>query len=251
MSLDSTGRSTNPRVLARWPAEAFVVIVSILVAFSLDAWWSERQSAREVREDLKVVGDELARNAELIESQIDQMQRIVAASGTVGGLLVASSGDQSIEAADTLIYWVVSVNPTLDVSLGGLDALLASGRLQAIGDAELRIRLAGLRDRIGDAVEEQLVARDVALSRLAPHLGERFDYAQLDDVVAFTNGRMEERLAGGPMIGKRSVRFPNDLAIRNTIRSRAAWYRPSISEMLGVVDEIEAIRELIRAQVTK
>jgi len=251
MPVDSFGRSPHSRVLVRWLTEALLVVVSILVAFSLDAWWSERQLAREVREDLIVVDEELARNVRTIESQVDQMQRIVAASQTVGGLLLASSADQPIEAADTLIYWATSVTPTLDVSLGGLDALLASGRLQAIADAELRVRLAGLRDRIGDAVEEQLVARDIALSRLAPRLTERFDYSQLDGIVAFTSGGLEERLVGGPMIGKRLVLFPNDLGIRNTIGSRVGWYRVSISEMLGLLDEIGGIRKLIRAQVPK
>jgi hypothetical protein len=101
MQADAPGPSTNPRVLARWPAEALLLIVSILAAFSLDAWWSERQRAREVQQDLLVIADELARNAGLVEYQIDQMQRIVAAAQEVREQLSAAPADQPIEAADT------------------------------------------------------------------------------------------------------------------------------------------------------
>ncbi len=45
-----------PSILARRAVlESIVIILSILLAFGIDAWWEERRDAADVRESLEVV----------------------------------------------------------------------------------------------------------------------------------------------------------------------------------------------------
>ena len=46
--------------------EGMVIVVSILLAFALDAWWEDAQLEREVYQELESVGRELRRNQELL-----------------------------------------------------------------------------------------------------------------------------------------------------------------------------------------
>ena len=112
--------------------ESFVVIVSILIAFGLDAAWDSAEVRRELRSDLENVVQELQVNQARVAFHFDMAVRIGMALEHLGDALAASSASHVV-VPDT-IAWLAAVYPTLDGSLGAVDALIASGRMAAIED---------------------------------------------------------------------------------------------------------------------
>jgi hypothetical protein len=141
---------------------------------------------------------------------------------------------------DTLV-WLALNTPTLDASLGAIDALVASGQLALIRDPALRSRLAGLRDRIEDAVEEQMQALAVYHDHSYPRLidGGYRTAPTLQSVLDF----WADRVPGRPARSFGMVNFPADAVLAETLRERALLYTISVDEMrvlLTVLDDLEA-----------
>lgn len=140
--------------------ESVIVVVSILIAFALDASWDRFRAQSDLRQDLAGVRDELAANRDALASQILLVKRV---AGSIAALLDSMDRQPNatqIIASDTTI-WISQRTPTFDPSFGAIDALVATGRLAAIEDTRLRQNLAGLASRATDAGEELLEAQSV------------------------------------------------------------------------------------------
>ncbi|MEQ9570281.1 MAG: hypothetical protein RLN75_08845 [Longimicrobiales bacterium] len=70
----------------------------------------------------------------------------------------AEDGDRVV-VPDTLIVFPIR-NPSFDAPTGALDALLSSGNLRLIDDAELRRMLAAWPSRLQDATEDDRLLRE-------------------------------------------------------------------------------------------
>ena len=78
---------TSQRSVRAGLREAFVILVSILLAFWIDAWWDDRSPMRMERAMLGAVADELARNQDdldqtvrRLEMYLDRVDRFLRAS---------------------------------------------------------------------------------------------------------------------------------------------------------------------------
>ena len=234
------------RFLPRLLLEGVVVVASILIAFGLDAWWADVQLTREVAEELDGIDRELEENVILVQFQSDMMRRKVAASRAITDIAAEGAGSL-VSVPDTLLWLAIDPTPTLNASLGGIDAITASGRLQAIRLPELRVRLAGLRGIIEDAVEEQLVARDLQESQIRPRISASADLRPLHDI----GDRFwsQARIPGRSVDGRGSVDVPSDLELQNAMLRRATYYGISIGEMDELSLAFDEIRKLIREEL--
>jgi hypothetical protein len=224
--------------------EGAVVVLSILVAFALDAWWDESALRREVLLDLGNVERELSVNRDLVLFQQDLMRRMLVGSESLVEIMVANGDRDLIDVTDTLA-WLQFLTPTFDASLGATDALIASGRMASIEDPELRLELAGIRGLIRDAVEDQVVGRDVYYDLLAPAV-----YAVSDSektVRVATTYWAEERVVGRTLTSFGEVPYPNTSFVRNAIRERALIYSIAVTELESVLEAIGRIEDLIAA----
>ena len=62
-----------PTILARRAVlESIVIILSILFAFGIDAWWEEQRDAADVRESLEVVRRDLVDTL----AQLEEFERV-------------------------------------------------------------------------------------------------------------------------------------------------------------------------------
>lgn len=231
-------------------AEGVVIVGSILVAFALDAWWSDQELAREVDEDLASLESEVSLNLGELR-QTREIQRRIADA------LVATSGRLAVDPAarvmvpDTLVWWSAFNNPTFDPSFGSIEALTASGRLAAIEDPVLRQEIAKLRGRFGDLIEEQIIARQIVVEQIYPLLGaEGFDLARFRTTM---QGYVTPRPSLGtgttfmavPSSG--DVPIPNSPDLRFALDMRAMWYLASNQEFAGVEQALEGTLEMIDA----
>ena len=218
------------------------MVASILAAFSLEAWWEELQEQAALAEDLASVAEEMAQNRERIEFALDLMGRSVAASDLLVAAIDEAPGEATVTVADTIAFWVQQ-GGTLDASLGAIDALLASGRLGQVDNPALRILLAGMRDRVADAVEEQVRAMtiydeqfvagysEVAIHPLVVEMGREF--------WSLT------RVSGRELESRGDVLHPGGGATRLFASQRAALFLIAVTEMELLSMEMAEIVEMI------
>lgn len=210
--------------------EGIVILVSILAAFFLEGWRDDREVAQGLRLELLSVQQELERNRVLLASSVSNLGRIEIA-GTHLLDVLEESPESMVPVPDT-IGWVGAVWITsFDASLGGVKALIASGRLAQVEDPGLRLGLAGLEDSVRDAVEEELSGGRVTTDHILPMLGRKTDVKPLQRVVegffdtpaATTGLTISEGLRDRRMPSFGDFSFPNDQELRNALRVRMIW----------------------------
>ncbi len=190
------------------------------------------------------MGRELRRNQQLLAFQIEIMERIVRADDAALILLEAEAGSPNVTIPDTLAF-LVFTSATFDPSLGALDALIASGRLAAVADPELRLRLSGLRALVEDATEMQDVVIGLYYDQMLPLIssGTSLDFDAVTDVAdAFWSA---ERIMGRSLESGRTVEFPNTQRLRFLIRERRGLDGRTVAELTGLERELEALATMI------
>jgi len=236
----------DPRTMTfrRVIIEVFTIVASILLAFSIDAWWGDRESHKELELELTNVKSELEENRRRVALEISLLERITSAGKSLIGTMTANKDAATITVPDSLAWLTTVWSPTLDASFGAVDALVSSGRLAEVEVPALRSGLAGIRARFEDAQEEEQNARMVQYTLFFPLLIDKVDLHALyryDDKY-FAKVRYSDNAL--PTDG--DVEYPNDLAIRNTMLDRMGWLRTGRDEMSVLVEEIDQLIDLLQ-----
>ena len=130
--------------------EALFILVSILLAFWIDAWWDERQDAGMERAMLGAVAEELARNEEAIAANI---ARLDAYLDRIDRLLRASDAALLALPQDSVVAWVGALpgRASFNGDLEATTMLLQSPAVDSEGSLAVRARLATWRNDIDEA----------------------------------------------------------------------------------------------------
>jgi hypothetical protein len=232
--------------------EGLVILFSILAAFFLEGWRADRELARELRQELVNVGVELERNRTIVQAELNAIGRIIAGADYLLERLEAEPEARFVSVTDSIAWLATLWGPTLDPSLGAVDALISSGRLAQIENPELRLRLAGLRDMIIDAQEEEDVALKISLEQLSPRIVESPGWPALRRLTReFTTVRQvaglspQEQMAGGRMPTYGDIAVPNNAAVRGVLNLRLIWYEAAIAELRPLLPHLEGLEALV------
>jgi hypothetical protein len=138
----------------RISVEAVAIVASILFAFAIDAWWSERQLAAEDQELLSQLKLEFETNSALLEDKRSQHVQTLSALRN----LLAATGprpeDKSHSASEIKRDLYLSLGwSTFDPQRGVLDSIIQSGKLGIIRSDQLRTNLASWPALIQDFAE--------------------------------------------------------------------------------------------------
>ena len=158
------------RVLGRETLrEVLVVVASILIAFSLDAWWDGLIERRQLREQLDVVIAELeAGRGELNEAVLSH-RLLGGAADALHEQLRGLAPDEPAEVPDTLVGSLFS-HFTMDVSTSATISFLDGGGQPLIQDGWARRALADLPARMSDAIDDQAQLRAVVQAGYHPYM---------------------------------------------------------------------------------
>ncbi len=233
----------------RLSAEVAAIVGSILLAFWIDAWWDERQLEQETAEDLAIVEYELTENIRLVQITMDIMNQVVAANRELVARLKANPDADTVEVEDTVVFWSLFSNPTFDPSLGGTDAWIATGRLQGLESAVLRQRLASVRGKVEDIVEEQRIAREIGVREIYPLVKEQIGDLELIEGIFYSGLGARQSTGVQPLTQSGTISFPNSNAIRFLLQARALWYVGSIEETRDFQAELEQIQAMLRQEM--
>jgi len=144
---------------ARLAVEATAIVASILLAFAIDAWWADREIDRWQSAQLRALHDEFSVNLQSLnevvqdnDSTARHLESFITQIRDANDMTQITVSDAGLVA---LINWRTS-----DISTGTLDALLSSGKLAEIDNSAIRQSLAAWPSEVGDAQEDENLARD-------------------------------------------------------------------------------------------
>jgi hypothetical protein len=158
-----------PRVLP----EVLAIILSILIAFGIDAWWQDRRERESEQAALESLHAEFSQNLIELDTMVQAHRDRITYAERLLALSRADSLDPNPLTMDTLIYHTFVSAGSYNARQGVLSALLASGDLGLIEDQGLRERLGSWSGELDDLVEEeQWIFRDIQ-ERWVPALLER------------------------------------------------------------------------------
>lgn len=154
-------RDNTPRTRSLL-GEAAVIVISILLAFGIEASWARQQERAEEREVLASLAEEFATNEEEIAGVISRHE-----TGREWVELLARLPEDSIRALpQTTISKIMLAtgNPwTFDPVLGTTDALVAAGKLGVVRDSRLRDALTTFKNFVSDSEEDAGYVRSFAV----------------------------------------------------------------------------------------
>lgn len=241
----------NRRNIAKLVLEGAVVVVSILIAFALDAWWNDRQLQQETAEDLAIVQFELIENVRLIRVTTNIIEEVLAANNVLIAKLLAQPDSDMVEIDDTTVWWAIFNNPTLDLSFGATDAWIADGRLGALRSPMLRQRLASVRGKVGDVVEEQQIAREISVREIYPLIQDEIGDIGLVQEIVSAGLQARQSTSVQEISGSGTILIPNSNALRFLLRTRSLWYEASMYETRDFQTELEEIQLLLQEEMRR
>lgn len=172
-------------------AELLTIFLGVVLAFLADDFRERLSEARAERVVLEGLRADFEQNARQLQAQLEFNARVESATVGLMGVLERADGSATVVVHDTLLMAAaVGVN-TYDPIRGTLDALLNSGELRLVQNADLRRVLAEWPAAVADVRESQrsaiesidvhlipvLLEEDVALDRV---LGRYREWSGLD-----------------------------------------------------------------------
>jgi hypothetical protein len=165
---------TNARNIPwqRLIAESTAIVVSILFAFSIDAWWTERQeNAREERQ-LQALITEFEGNRSTLDFDLGHLRTITTNLEKITKTLATVSEGSDVEVIDRY-FWSIRQGGIVDLSTGTLDAMISSGDLGLLRNEALRSA------KLDEVRTDQQTLRNFTGSELIPYLGTLGDFSSL------------------------------------------------------------------------
>jgi hypothetical protein len=219
------------------------IIFSILLAFSIDAWWDQRKQNKTEREQLESIKSELKvglSNLDNILSAVDfhanNLDSLI--------IMMRNAKSKSIEVSGPLLGSMIMWR-TSDVSLSTLNTMIASGTLNQLSNPELRVKLANLPAVQTDLTEDEVMAKDFSENQMVPLLA-RMGLAS----TAYANRPGFKGYASRTPIGDFEQVSPTEELIGMlTVRRVHFWYTQSQLPIFR--DYIEDLTKLIDDELEK
>ena len=237
--------STAPQV-QKWRrvvAEGFIIVFSILLAFGIEAGWSQRGERQDEAHALQGLRDEFVENLDRLASARsehaevrDAAIRLLPMTGPVA--------DQRVPdlSMDTLVMALIA-GPKVLLVTATYDALIASGRIQLLQSAGLRRELAGWATTVTDLREEERDAFRQMDQRLLPFLWDFVPIVTLDVNVLQTYQGSDLNQSAFPRRCQdllRSLRFENAVEERMNSSIRTL---DRVTEAVGTAARVLALVE--------
>jgi hypothetical protein len=223
---DKMTSSTKRRFLA----EAVLIVVSILLAFSIDAWWAdlgrqqeEREAYRSLIQDFETASTLLERVSVVHDSVLVAAEAILEMTGPAA---VAPPADSLAVLLNT-IGRIANFAPPL----GALDAMLGSGDLRLVQNTDLRASLASFPSQLAEMNRTQGYGADQVFGDLLPFLSRTFPRSRDTRFEADTRALV------------RSFEFENHVGSRRTNQERALRSAESMEA------RIDLILQMLRAEL--
>ena len=223
-----------------------VIVASILIAFALDASWEAYRQSQEERTILEGLRVDFTTSGRDLDAWLNGHRGMdVLASELLQLLRSAGPGSTAVVPVSTLYPLVAAF--TYDPTTGSLDALLSSGRLEIIGNQELRAELAGWPAAIGDARAEEAGLQEFVAGDLHQTVTELVDLVEIALIrpVAFFPQDLPSEITD-------SVEpFQVTQPVLNAVAKRVGDNQATIRDLMIARERIDRILALIDEELTE
>jgi len=230
----------------RLALEATAIVVSILLAFAIDAWWDDRNEAQLERRMLSALLVEFEQNAELLREARTEYERYYIDALRV--LEYLDNGQDSFDQLDfAKSFSGMLLAGSIHLESGTYDGLLASGGLSFIRDDELRGRLAAWPSYVREWTEEEESVFSYVRSRMDPYLANSIQLRKITRPFAdFPHGESPARMPRGDADIDEIVAISASVGFENLVylKAQGLWYALRDGETL--LAQATEISELIR-----
>lgn len=143
--------------------EGGAIVLSILLAFAIDAWWDERKERAEEREILESLYVEFKANRD--EAAVVVASHEVAVEAVASFLAMSDDEILAMPEDEIQRHLRYFANPrTFDAVRGTVDALASSGKLGILRDRKLREALTSVVNLLEDATEDRFYMAQMSLT---------------------------------------------------------------------------------------
>lgn len=215
----------------RIAAEGSAIVVSILLAFAIQAWWERRNLDEAYQLQLRSTLAELQEAQATLDSWSTQRRRTESNVTHLAEQLDSLPVGSPIGVGDTVVASLVSY-VVMELPTAQVDALL-SFDYPALATSSLRRKLMALRAMIDDQHDDEVILREFILREMGPYLRENFD------VAAAQRAWFDWLVRGEAPIGQ--TKLASTLQLRNLI----AWRQRDIYLLLAQDDALaEALAQV-------
>ncbi|MEQ9568967.1 MAG: hypothetical protein RLN75_02155 [Longimicrobiales bacterium] len=165
--------------LRRAALEGLAVLVGILTAFGIDAWWDVRTEAAEAEAYQAALLDEVRANRHLLAGLIESETRFEV--GIMGGFMTSVVHAEGPVADSTILkmFWDIGPGGATQYRRAALSDLLSSGGLAAIADGRVRRAITEYELALGIEETRQAQADATWWGKILPYGSEHMG---LDDI---------------------------------------------------------------------
>ncbi len=219
------------------------VLIGILLAFSIDAWWDLRGQREEARSYLAAIETELVSNRSALVEELQIIRSWVAQSEGFLNDVVSPDASPTYDQVREMV-WLTGPNRTTPIARAAIDDLVSSGGFQVIETPELRRALADyVRALDNDASELEDVRDFFNLHVLPYHIAEG----------SFTEFDWEAglELPESPVTFEmNTAAFAGNRVYANLLISRILEFGNLMNAHQVLIDRIDVVLELMAHQST-
>lgn len=236
-------------------AESVAVVLSILLAFAIDAWWDARQESGRERDLLAGLRTDFESSRPGLEGRLILARRMAAGTVELLDRIEARESSREVLVPDSLILAVLG-GPTYEPATNTLDAALASGEIELLESAELRTELANWRRLLSDTREDELEVRRVTNEQLVPELARSVDLGPFfSRVLAWSGGdpygagrRIPDGREPAPAP---AVRLPVTTEMIGALALRRFYVEFAAADLAELLESLERVLALIEAEAAR
>jgi hypothetical protein len=169
----------NKKGLLDRVGEAAVIVVSILLAFAIDAYWGEREDRSVETAAYASLEREFIENRNrLVAKREDHLARHRAAAGMLATIVARGDPPGSYKIPEEV--FTIGGYDTFEPARGAVTSILNSGNLLLIRNDSLRMALSAWPDALDDLALQESVVLDVNENHIVPILHRHIPYVTFD-----------------------------------------------------------------------
>lgn len=235
--------------------EGGAIIISILLAFSIDAWWDDRQQRASDIAHLQGVMNELRSHRTLLAEAMDSHRATVDRGYELFELLASDQSPaakvRTAEAIDLLFNFY-----RINAPFGSLQTAISSGAIARMADVDLASAIASWPNTIDDLLEEQVDASETIVLQHYNLLGRRLSMHEVyAHRLAYPTGRgtpivISDVARPEPPVSQLSVDYKelyDDVEVRNGFLMIMVYGQAALGEATLANDKLETLIQRLAA----
>jgi len=226
--------------------ESVAIILSILLAFAIDAGWDEIKERNQEKAFLVSLLSDFTETRSRIDESIDAHMKFIDLARQLLDYHSDDTPNIEPEALEEMLSAVFFNWESLYLPSGSRDALFASGDIEIIDNEELREMLAAWPSLVADANEDDILIASDVMNNLAPYLQRKI---RTRNVVRISNSDAAELI---PRI--ESVNYDavwNDPLFENLVTFRIVNESFALDENDRLSEAVDEIIRVIQKEIDR